>query len=171
MIISRFSLLLPLLVSISPTSAAEFSGIPRCGDCWCITDPSDGNTCPTNTVGITDSFSTTDLLYSTFQVDNDPPFLKLQSASGGPCFPFADTFNGVPLANYPESDAEQCISNQEGPETVCAYTYDESSTICYGRKYKISNFPSTEDAFATNAAILHEGGKKTNNLELPEIAS
>ena len=159
MIFSRFSLLLPLVVSISPTSAADFSLIPRCGDCWCITDPADGNTCPTNTVGITDSFTTTDLLYSTFELTNDPSFLKLQSASGGPCFPFADTFNGQGIDNYAESNREQCIENNEGPETVCAYTYDASSTTCKGRKYKVSNFPSTEDAIGANAAILHEGGK------------
>ncbi len=132
--------------------------IPRCGDCWCITDPADGNTCPTNTVGITDTFSTTDLLYSTFELTNEPDFLKLQSASGGDCYPFADTA-GV-LNNYPESDAEQCVIPEEGPETVCAYIYDSSSTTCEGRKYKVQNFPSESDAMSTNAAILHEGGKK-----------
>jgi len=158
MIISRFAaLLLPLLVSVSPVSGAEFTGNPRCGDCWCITDPADGNTCPTNTVGITDSFSTTDLLYSTFELANDPDFLKLQSASGGTCFPFSDTFGGVALSNYPESDAEQCVSPDEGEETVCAYVYDAESTTCEGRKYRIQNFPSTEDAMMSNAAILHEG--------------
>jgi len=148
-------MLLPLLAVVAPASAAEFMNFPRCGDCWCITDPADGNTCPTNTVGITDSFSTTDLLYSTFELANDPPFLKLQSASGGDCYPFADTVG--PLSAYPESEPEQCVSPEEGAETVCAYVYDDSSTTCEGRKYRIQNFPGTEEAMFSNAAILHEG--------------
>ena len=160
MIVSPFALLLPLLVSVSPALAAEFTNKNRCGDCWCITDPANGNTCPTDTVGIADSFSTTDLLYSTFELANDPEFLKLQSASGGPCFPFADAFNNEALANYPQSDADQCVFPEGGEETVCAYVYDGSSTTCEGRKYRIQNFPGTEEAMGSNAAILHQGGKK-----------
>lgn len=158
MFVSDFVVLLPLLLSVSPASAGDFSNNPRCGDCWCITD---GGTCPTDTVGITDTFSETDQLYSTFELANDPDFLKLQSASGGDCFPFADTFGAeAPLANYPESGAEQCVSPEGDDETVCGYVYDSSSTTCEGRKYRIQNFPSTNDAMMSNAAILHQGGKR-----------
>ena len=159
MILSPFALLLPLALSISPASAAAFLNNPRCGDCWCITDGGNGNTCPSDTVGITDNFSETDTLYSTFELLNDPDFLKLQSASGGPCFPFAETFSNAPIANYPESDAEECVSPDDDDDMVCAYVYESTSPSCEGRKYRIQNFPSTNDAMMSNAAILHQGGK------------
>lgn len=157
MFVSKLSLLLSLTpLTVSPSSAAEFTNIPRCGDCWCITDPSDGNTCPTDTTGITDTFSTTDELYATFVLTNDPGFLKLQSASGGPCYPFAASMG--PIANYPESNAEQCVYPEETDETVCGYVYDNSSPTCEGRKYRIQNFESTNDAMMSNASLLHLGG-------------
>jgi len=155
MFASQFALLLSLALMVSPSSATEFMNVPRCGDCWCITDASDGNTCPTQTTGITDTFSETDKLYSTFELSNDPDFLKLQSASGGSCYPFAETMG--PIANYPESNAEQCVSPEEDDETVCAYIYDNSSPTCEGRKYSIQNFEGTNDAMMSNAAILHKG--------------
>jgi len=155
--VSRFALLLALALSVSPASSADFLNTPRCGDCWCITDSDDGNTCPTDMAGITDTFSETDTLYSTFELLNDPDFLKLQSADGNPCFPFADTLNNIPVANYPESEAPQCVSPDEDDDTVCGYVYDSSSATCEGRKYNIQNFPSMNDAMGSNAAILHQG--------------
>lgn len=149
-----FKLLLPLVLLVAPSFAAEFQNIPRCGDCWCITDASDGNTCPTDTTGISDTFSQTDEMYSTFEITNDPVFLKLQSASGGACYPFAETMGSID--DYPESNAEQCVFPEEEDEMVCAYVYDPSAT-CEGRKYKIQNFPSTNDAMMSNAAPLHQG--------------
>ena len=161
MFVYKFTLLLPFALSVAPSSAAEFKNIPRCGDCWCITDASDGNTCPTDTVGISDTFSETDELYSTFNLANDPDFLKLQSASGGPCYPFAEKMGSIP--NYPESSEEQCVFPDEDDEMVCAYVYDPSAT-CEGRTYRIQNFPSTNDAMMSNAAILHKGGKMLRSL-------
>lgn len=152
---SPFALLIPLALSVSPASAANFFDIPRCGDCWCI--PEDGNTCPTDTVGISDSFTKTDALFFDFELTNDPDFLKLQSSSGGPCYPFAEAFGNVAFDNYDESAAEQCVSPDSDDEMVCAYVYDSSSTTCEGRKYKIQNFPSMNDAISSNAAILHQG--------------
>jgi len=154
MIASPLAILLPLVLYVSPTSAADFVNQSRCGDCWCSNG---GDTCPTDTAGITDNFSGTDKLYSTFELTNDPDFLKLQSASGGPCYPFADVFDNVALVNYEESGAEQCVSPPFVEETVCAYVYDKSSPTCDGRKYAIRNFPSTNDAMASNGAILHQG--------------
>ena len=156
MIAPPLAILLPLILSVSSTSAADFVNNPRCGDCWCTTD---GDTCPTNTAGITDNFSDTDKLYSTFELANDPDFLKLQSASGGPCYPFAENFDNVALSNYEESGAEQCVSPAGDEDMVCAYVYDKSSPTCDGRKYTIQNFPSTNDAMASNGAILHQGRK------------
>mmetsp|Transcript_7875 Transcript_7875/g.16230 ORF Transcript_7875/g.16230 Transcript_7875/m.16230 type:complete len:361 (-) Transcript_7875:1366-2448(-) len=156
MIASRSALALLFAVSSSPASAGDFVGTPRCGDCWCIKSDPDG-TCPTDTTGITDSFTETDKLYSTFELTNSPPFLTLRSESGGPCFPFSDTFGGEAIANYPESGDPQCFAPDDGTSTVCGYVYDPSSTTCEGRKYIIQNFDSTNDAMMANAAIVHEG--------------
>jgi len=154
MIASPLAILLPLVLYVSSASAADFVNNPRCGDCWCSNG---GDTCPTTTVGITDNFSETDKLYSTFELTNDPDFLKLQSASGGPCYPFAENFDNVALSNYEASGAEQCVSPSGDEDTVCAYVYDKSSPTCNGRKYTIQNFPSKNDAMASNGAILHQG--------------
>jgi hypothetical protein len=180
MIISQCALLLLFALSFVPSFAVQFQNTKRCGDCWCITDASDGNTCPTDTVGISDTFSQNDELYSTFQLANDPDFLKLQSANGGSCYPFAETMG--PIDNYPESNAEQCVFPDEDDGMVCAYVYEPSATSCEGRKYRIQNFPSTNDAMMSNAAILHEGacgvcstaqdfGARIKNVGVMEIES
>jgi len=153
MIVSPLALLLPLVLSVSPTSAAFFQNTPRCGDCWCITD---GEPCPSDTVGLADGFYETDKLYATFELANDPDFLKLKSASGEPCYPFADSFDG-PLANYPESGAAQCVKPTENGDVVCAYVYDASSTTCEGRKYRMQEFASLNDAMGASAHVVHKG--------------
>jgi len=155
MIASPFVQLIALALFVSPASGANFLDTPRCGDCWCI--PEDGNTCPTDTVGISDSFDKTDALFATFELTNDPDFLKLRSSSGGACYPFAEAFGNVPFDNYDESGAEQCVSPESDDEMVCAYVYDSPSITCEGRKYRIQNFPSMNDAISSNAAILHQG--------------
>jgi len=156
MMMSRFASLLLFALSIYPSSAAEFVGTPRCGDCWCITDTDDGTgSCPTNTTGITDSFSPTDELYATFQLTNEPDFLKLQSASGGSCFPFKDSMDTIP--SYTEAESDQCVTPDDDDSMVCGYVYDSSSTTCEGRNYEIQTFPTAGDATIASAAIVHQG--------------
>jgi len=145
--------LLALSLSVSVASAAEFLGTPRCGDCWCINGD---ETCPTDTVGIIDSFSEADAIFSTFELTNSPPFLNLKDAAGGDCYPFKDNM-GV-IEAIPESSLAQCVRPEETEDTVCAYVYDSSSTTCDGRKYTIQNFASDNDAMAANAHIVHKGG-------------
>ena len=158
MIASNYGLLLSLVLAAKPTTAADFVNKARCGDCWCIPDGDD--TCPTDIVGITDTFSESDKLFSNFELINDKSdFLKLRSASGDVCYPFADTFNNVAFDNYPESGLEQCVFPDDNDDQVCGYVYDQTSPTCEGRKYRIQNFPSINDAMAGNAAILHQGGK------------
>eukprot|EP00536_Pseudo-nitzschia_multiseries_P009021 jgi/Psemu1/257765/estExt_Genewise1Plus.C_2440035 len=147
--------LLPLVaLSLSVASAADFTGVPRCGDCWCITEGEDA-TCPTDTTGIVDSFSEVDQIFSTFEATNEPVFLKLQDSAGGDCFPFKDSLGVVP--NLPQSNLPQCIRPDETDTAVCAYVYDTSSTTCDGRKYSVQNFASANDAMASNAHIVHKG--------------
>ena len=155
MIMSRFAFLLPFALCVSPASAADFVNTPRCGDCWCSTDGV--GTCPTDTTGITDSFSAADEIYSTFQLTKEPAFLKLQSASGGACYPFKDSVGAID--GYAESAEDQCVSPDVDDDMACGYVYDSSSTTCEGRKYEIQNFASANDAMAANAAIVHQGRK------------
>lgn len=136
----------------SSVSAAEFLGTPRCGDCWCITED---DTCPTDTTGISDTFTATDELYATFELTKDPAFLKLQDANGADCYPFKDSVGAVD--RYDESNKEQCVVPDKSDGAVCAYVYDSSSTTCEGRKYSIQNFASGNDAMGSNAHIVHEG--------------
>jgi len=157
MMLSRFISLIPLACLSIHLTSAEFIGTPRCGDCWCIVDDNDGTSvCPTNTTGITDGFSSTDELYATFQLTNEPDFLKLQSESGGACYPFKSSFDDPP---YLEADGDQCIStdNNDDDSMVCGYVYDSSSTTCKGRKYEIQTFASADEATMTGAQIVHQG--------------
>jgi len=155
MMLSGFTSLIPFALSIHLTYATEFMNTPRCGDCWCIVDDDDGTgVCPTNTTGITDGFSSTDELYATFQLTNEPDFLKLQSESGGACYPFKDSVVSPP---YPEADGDQCVSAEDDDSMVCGYVYDSSSTTCKERKYEIQTFATADEATMTGAAIVHQG--------------
>jgi len=111
--------------------------------------------CPTDTTGIADSFSETDQNYSTFELKKSPDFLKLQSSTGGDCFPFKDSL-GV-IDGYLESDQDQCVYAEEDDKMVCGYVYDTFSTTCEGRRYTIQNFAGANDAMGSNAHIVHEG--------------
>lgn len=134
-----------------------FFNLPCSSKCWCIVDDDDGTgVCPTNTTGITDGFSSTDELYATFQLTNEPDFLKLQSESGGACYPFKDSVVSPP---YPEADGDQCVSAEDDDSMVCGYVYDSSSTTCKERKYEIQTFATADEATMTGAAIVHQGGK------------
>jgi len=154
MVLSRFTFLITFVLSTHPTSAAEFKNIPRCGDCWCIVDDGGTGLCPTNTTGITDGFSSTDELYATFQLTNEPDFLKLKSESGGACYPFKDSMDSPP---YPDADKDQCVSADDDDSMVCGYVYDSSSTTCEGRKYEIQTFATADEATMTGATIVHQG--------------
>lgn len=147
--------LLVALVALTITEGQDLKG--RCGDCWCIAG-TDG-TCPTNTTGITDSFTEEDGVYLTFVLSNpDAAFLKLQTADGvSPCYPFADTL-GAPIDGYPLSSEPQCAFPVSTDTSVCAYVYDPSATSCEGRSYEIATYSDEAEAEAAGAIILHQGG-------------
>ena len=141
--------LLLLLVSLA---SAELQ--PRCGDCWCINGD---DACPTDTTGIADVFPAEDFqVFSTFTLTNpDAPYLKLQAADGGECYPFADTLG--PINDYPKSNLPPCVIPTSTDSTVCAYLYEEGNE-CQGRNYQIITYDSSAEAEAAGAVVTHSGG-------------
>jgi hypothetical protein len=126
----------------------------RCGDCWCIFT-GELDACPTDPVGIADSYDSSYQVYETFQLTNTPDFLKLQGPSNGePCYPFKDTLG--PRDRYAESNLPQCVIQETGG--VCAYKYQENQ-LCNERDYEIITYDSSEAAEADGAAITHSGGE------------
>ena len=132
----------------------------RCGDCWCIDEIVDGG-CPTDTTGISNSFSDDYSIYGSFIQTN--PTIQLQSSDGNEdCFPFKDVVGGD-LHNYPESNWPQCeIPSSSSDTTVCAYLYESSSTFATcqeGRNYELVTYNSVEEANAAGAVVTHKGGR------------
>jgi hypothetical protein len=126
----------------------------RCGDCWCIFT-GELDSCPNDPVGIADTYDDSYQVYETFQLTNNPDFLKLQGRNGEPCYPFKDTL-GI-KARYPESNLPQCVIQETGG--VCAYKYEENQPVCNERNYEITTYDSSEAAEADGAAITHNGGE------------
>ena len=152
---TRLVVLHTLLLALA--QIAVIKSLPaRCGSCWCIYE-GESATCPSPPDGIVDSFDDNAMkFYSTFQLTNSPDFLKLQTSTGQPCYPFANTVG--PLSRYPNSNLPQCAEPVSTNETVCAYLY-ENNTSCSGRKYQIVTYASATAAQAAGAIVTHKGGE------------
>lgn len=153
----QYCLILTLLLVVSSTTTdAELQ--PRCGDCWCIYN-GESDQCPTDQTGIADIFpAETFQIYQTFNLVNaDASYLKLQTADGEECYPFADTLG--PLANYPKSNLPLCAMPESTNETVCAFLYEEGMA-CQGRNYQVLTYDSAAEAEATGAVVTHQGGER-----------
>jgi len=143
-------------ILVSYVVGMDFTSIGRCGDCWCLPEDGGTATCPTLTEGITDTFAPSDEIYTTFDLLNPgEEFLKLQSASGEACYPFAAQFVDEE-APYAEANAPECVLPRTGETAVCTYKYASSDSSCAGRRYIIDTFPNEE--LASNATIVHAGG-------------
>ena len=144
-------------ILVSYVAGMDFTSIGRCGDCWCLPEDGGTATCPTLTEGITDTFAPSDEIYTTFDLLNPgEEFLKLQSASGEACYPFAAQFVDEE-APYAEANAPECVLPLDlGDFTVCTYTYASSDSSCAGRRYIIDTLPNKE--LASNKTIVHAGG-------------
>jgi hypothetical protein len=113
--------------------------------------------CPTDQTGILDTFPPDPYqLYESFQLTNsDAPYLTLQSADGGDCYPFADTL--APMDGYPGSSLPQCVLPENtANSTVCAFLY-EPDTECQNRKYQVLTYDSPEAAELAGAVVTHVG--------------
>jgi hypothetical protein len=145
----------PLVLLLS-LGVAQSELMDRCGDCWCIYD-GESDACPTDTTGIVDSFDNSNVILGTFQLTNDPDFLKLQTADGLNCYPFADSVGAID--RYPKSNDPQCAKPASTDETVCAYLYDSEVTTCSGRSYQVLTYDSEAAAVEAGAVVTHQGGE------------
>lgn len=131
---------------------------PRCGDCWCIFDEENLEVCPEDQDGITDTFPAQDFqIYQTFNLTNpDAPYLSLQDADGGECWPFADTLDAI--EGYPKSSLPQCVLPEAAmsEEAVCAFLFEPGSE-CQSRNYQVLTYESTSAAEAAGAVVTHMG--------------
>jgi hypothetical protein len=144
----------PLVVLLSLVGVAQSELTNQCGDCWCIYD-GESDACPTDTTGIVDSFDDSNVILATFELTNNPDFLKLQTADGQDCYPFADSVG--PIDRYPKSNDPQCAMPVSTDETVCAYLYGLEET-CSGRSYQVLTYDSAAAAVEAGAVVTHKEG-------------
>jgi hypothetical protein len=147
----------PSLLLLSLLGVAQSELKDQCGDCWCIYD-GELAACPADPTGIVDSFDDSNVILRTFELTNDPDFLKLQTADGQECYPFADSVG--PINRYPKSNLPQCAMPVSTDETVCAYLYGAEET-CSGRSYQVLTYDSAAAAAAVEAGavVTHKDGE------------
>jgi secreted trypsin-like serine protease len=122
-----------------------------CGDCFCI--PQDSQ-CLTVRSGISQSFKTSTISqYDSFVATN---VIRLQSSTGGDCYPFANAVGSQ--TSYPESKLPQCqLPTSKG---VCAFVFESvgggQMDTCKARRYSMQTF-ATESKVPANASITHQG--------------
>ena len=142
---------------VVPTVTVLATLQPRCGDCWCIYD-GELSECPTEQSGIADTFPASQFqIYESFQLTNpEAPYLRLLTADGEECYPFADTLG--PLENYPKSNLPQCAYPESTNETVCAFLFEAGGTECQSRKYQLVTYDTAAQAEAEGAVVTHQQG-------------
>jgi hypothetical protein len=154
-----------LLLCLCPLTLTQAALTERCGDCFCV--PGSNETCPTDETGIVDSLDiATNCVLDSFQLTNDPDFLKLISSdgSGGDCYPFADSVGVLDRAR--QTELPPCVipsADATGESAVCAYKYNAADTTCVGREYQVLTYVSAEEATADGAFVTHTGGTSLNN--------
>jgi hypothetical protein len=151
----RLALSLLLLCLGGLSIAQDF--IPRCGDCWCITETNED--CPDYGEGIYDDFSDTMIeTFDSFTLISDPILLQTEDGNAN-CYPFAEAVG--PIDGYPESNNPQCERPVDNSgESVCTIQYTtaaDSAESCLGRRYALFTYPSQEEADSLGAITTHRG--------------
>eukprot|EP00568_Trieres_chinensis_P000356 CAMPEP_0183309410 /NCGR_PEP_ID=MMETSP0160_2-20130417/25327_1 /TAXON_ID=2839 ORGANISM="Odontella Sinensis, Strain Grunow 1884" /NCGR_SAMPLE_ID=MMETSP0160_2 /ASSEMBLY_ACC=CAM_ASM_000250 /LENGTH=335 /DNA_ID=CAMNT_0025473437 /DNA_START=33 /DNA_END=1040 /DNA_ORIENTATION=- len=112
----------------------------RCGDCWCISDPST-DTCPEFSPGHYDSFSDpAQKAYASFKLKGEAPELKAED--GTECYPFTHLeVEGHYAAGLPQCKAPEM---SDVDSAVCAFYYHEAD-FCEDVEYEMKTYQSKDD--------------------------
>jgi hypothetical protein len=118
--------------------------------------PAEGESCPSDTQGIWQSFHSGWILrYKSFRLTSPALTLKSQNDGSTSCYPFAGLVD-TSLVTYPESQVSPCIKPSAPSSAVCAFVSND--TACGDREYAVQDFESANAALAVeNARVIHSG--------------